>query len=246
MASKHRLRLARCLQVLLIAVASLALLTEVYLTVPVFGFLGTTEQQHDAVTQTLHLLDYFTVQSNLAAIVFTLASLGIGVGIGVGRGGTTRPRWLPAAQLAVLAGLFVTAVIYQALLQTSGGVGGAAAAAVALHVAVPVLAFVAWLLLPPVETSVRDVGLAVIWPCLYAVSTLAYAAGSRWAPYPFLDPQRHGWGVVGLAVFGVLLLFVAAALVCRLVDLARGRHDRARRPDVSRAARASSSECSQN
>lgn len=224
MSTKLRTRLARMLQIVLLVLASSGLLAQLYLAVPLWGLLNAGAERRTAATAALRFADYFTVQSNLLAIAATATGLVLGL-----RRHKVPTRWWPVVQLDMLAGLGVTAVIYQALLRTSDEATGAAGVAVVLHVLVPLLAFSIWWLLPPVHASHRDVAAAAAWPVAYVAVTLIVAAATDWAPYPFLDVRRHGWGLVSLAVLAVLVLFLLIASMCRLLD--------ARRPTVGTALR---------
>ncbi len=78
-----------------------------------------------------------------------------------------------------------------------------------LHMVVPVLAIVVWVLVGPRSRAAWRTGLeALAWPLLWLVYTLLVGAGTGWYPYPFLDPGTDGAGAVVVACIGITVLFV--------------------------------------
>lgn len=79
-----------------------------------------------------------------------------------------------------------------------------------LHVAVPLVAVVGWLLVGPRGwISSRVLVLSTIYPALYFVWTLVHGVIVDWYPYPFADVTLHGYAVVILNGLGVVALFGA-------------------------------------
>ncbi len=77
-----------------------------------------------------------------------------------------------------------------------------------LHVIVPILVIVEWLLAP--ERTTR----AWIWlsfPLAYVAYTLLRGPIVDWYPYPFLDPRRNGSGEVLLSSVFVAMVIAALA-----------------------------------
>jgi len=100
-----------------------------------------------------------------------------------------------------------------------------------VHKAFPVLVVVDWLIDPP-ETDLRmpDVGLWLIFPLVWVVVTLIRGALDSWYPYPFLDPDRGGYGSVGYHVLAIFAGFlIIAGVIVALGDFGRDRRLRAAR-----------------
>lgn len=85
-----------------------------------------------------------------------------------------------------------------------------------LHLVVPVLAVIGWVLFGPRRrASVADIGPFLVVPVVWLAYTLVRGAFVDWYPYPFLDVDEHGYGVVALNALGVsaLMLLLAWAAV---------------------------------
>ncbi len=163
------------------AVFLLVLSVEVYLIV-VLG---------DRFTPANHF-SYFTVLSNVFAAIVALL-------------GVFSPV---SAQIRGAAVLYMatTGIVY-ALLLRGVDVQTPAYANWVLHVVVPILVVVEWLVAP--ERTKR----AWTWlafPLVYVTYTLVRGPIVGWYPYPFLDPRLHGYGDVALT--GVFVAVVIAAL----------------------------------
>ena len=98
-----------------------------------------------------------------------------------------------------------------------------------LHVVVPVLAVAAWLGWGPRgQARLGELGRFLVLPVVWIGYTLVRGAFVSWYPYPFIDVDEHGYGVVLLNCLGVaalvLALFACASwLDRRLHALAPGR-----------------------
>ncbi len=164
------------------------------------------------VTRLGRFISYFTVQSNILVAVGSVFLVG---------DPERRTPWVRVLRLASVVGIAVTAVVHFFLLRPLLDLQGADwAADKLLHLVVPVLAILVWLLAgprPAVER--RDVVVALAWPVAWLAWTLAVGATAGWVPYPFLDAAAEGWGSVLVACVGVLVLmlvfFGAAVLVDR-------------------------------
>jgi hypothetical protein len=157
-------------------------------------------------------VSYFTIQSNLlVAITATqLARDPL-------RDGT---RWR-VVRLAAMAGIFVTGVVHFLLLGPLLELEGADwLADKLLHMVVPLLAVVGWLLFGPrPRIERRELMWALVWPIAWLVWTLVVGAISGWYPYPFLD-HREELGLPGVvaSIAGITAFFVLVVWVARLVD----------------------------
>jgi hypothetical protein len=114
-----------------------------------------------------------------------------------------------SAQIRGAAVLYMTTTgIVYALLLRDVDVQTPAYANWVLHVIVPILVIVEWLLAP--ERTTR----AWIWlsfPLAYVAYTLLRGPIVDWYPYPFLDPRQNGSGEVLLSSVFVAVVIAALA-----------------------------------
>jgi hypothetical protein len=161
---------------------------------------------------------YFTILSNalIACITWTLA-------LGRDRDST----WWRLLRLDGLIGITVTFVVVQLLLKGLVELHGADLLAdTLLHVVVPVLAVIGWLVFGPRERVRRsDLLPALVFPVLWLVYTLIRGEIVDWYPYPFLDAGERGYGSVAVTCLGIAVLFVGLAALAWKGDewLARTR-----------------------
>jgi hypothetical protein len=88
-----------------------------------------------------------------------------------------------------------------------------------LHIAVPVLALAGWLLLGPRGRAGRaDLVPFLVLPVAWLVYTLVRGELVEWYPYPFLDVNEHGYGVVLLNALGVAAAMMLAAWGATALD----------------------------
>lgn len=95
-----------------------------------------------------------------------------------------------------------------------------------LHVVVPLLALVGWLLFGPRgRASTADLVPFLVLPVFWLGYTLVRGAFVDWYPYPFVDVGEHGLGVVALNCVGVsaLMLLLAAGAIRLDARLGSGR-----------------------
>lgn len=161
---------------------------------------------------------YFTILSNAAVAVacWTLA---------FGRdSNSTAWRLL---RLDGLIGITVTFLVVQILLSGIIELHGVDLLADRLlHVVVPLMAILGWVLFGPRERiQRRDLLLSLVAPVLWLVYTLVRGAIVDWYPYPFLDAGEIGYGPVALYCLGISALFVGLAALAWKLDgwLARTR-----------------------
>jgi hypothetical protein len=85
-----------------------------------------------------------------------------------------------------------------------------------LHIVVPALALIGWLVFGPRDRiGMRDVGACLVLPLVWLVYTLVRGAVVHWYPYPFIDVDQHGYRfvtVVSLSLATALFGLAAAAL----------------------------------
>ena len=180
------------------------------------GFFPTNPQR------TLNLFAYFTVQSNVL-VGITSARLA--------RRLETGDLLARALRLAAVLGIFVTGVVYHAVLRQLFDLQGAAAVAdVLLHTVSPLMCVGGWLLLGPRGgADLRSAVWALLFPVLWLAFTLVRGAVVGFWPYPFVDVDELGLGRVVINCLVLTGLFAGLALGVRALD---------RRLPVSRAGTA--------
>lgn len=136
---------------------------------------------------------FFTILSNLFAAVVML--------LGVFRPVSAQIRGAAVVYMAT------TGLVYSFLLQGID-VQTPAYANWVLHIIVPVLVVVEWLLAPE---RTRRWWTWLAFPLAYLVYSLVRGSIVGWYPYPFLDPRRQGYsGVLATCLF-VAVVFVVLA-----------------------------------
>ncbi len=163
------------------------------------------------LTRLGRLVSYFTIQSNLLVAV---------TAVQLARDPLRDGRWWRPVRAAALVGITVTGLVHFTLLRPLLDLHGASwAADKLLHMVVPVLAVVGWLLAGPRPRAPwRDALTALVWPVAWLVWTLVVGAVSGWYPYPFLDVGAKGAGSVAVTCVGVTVLFLALAGVLSWLD----------------------------
>jgi hypothetical protein len=147
---------------------------------------------------------YFTIQSNIAVAWATYL---------LARGRESDTRFFRVLRLDAVLSIAVTGVVHWFLLRPILDLEGASYVAdKLLHVVVPLLAVVGWLVFGP-RGLLRSADLppALVWPIAYLLLILATGPIFDWYPYPFLDVAERGLGVVLLNSLGITVLFLAIA-----------------------------------
>lgn len=162
-------------------------------------------------TRLLRLVSYFTIQSNIAVAIVSGILL---------RRPDADGRGFRVLRLDAVIAITVTGLVHFFLLRPLLELEGADAMAdLLLHVVVPLLAFVGWLLLGPrPRITARTIGLALIWPVLWLGYTLLMGEINGWYPYPFIDVGALGYPRTLLNAAGVTLLFLLLFALAALAD----------------------------
>jgi hypothetical protein len=165
---------------------------------------GTVEPSH--AVRVWRFFSYFTTQANLLVVAtsFSLAR----------RPDRDGPGWR-VARLDALAGITITALVHWFLLHPLDNFRGLLWASDTLvHIVVPVLVVLAWLVFGPRRRiSLRVVLLGLIWPVVWLLYTLVVGRITGWYPYFFLDLGQTGSAGVALYCVSILiLLFVVSCL----------------------------------
>ncbi|MET3803260.1 hypothetical protein ABIB25_000244 [Nakamurella sp. UYEF19] len=162
------------------------------------------------VEQVRRFLSYFTIQSNfLVAVAVLLIILR-----------RIDNRFFRVVRLAALIGITVTGVVaYVALPPSPNYSTGNLICDRLLHIVVPLLTFVGWIVFGP-RGFVRsgDILPALAWPVVWLIATLALGPVVDWYPYPFLNVSTVGFGRVLLNSTIVAVLFLALAALARWAD----------------------------
>jgi hypothetical protein len=190
---------ARAWHALTAAVAALALGLQLVLVID--G--GRVLEETHPPTMTLRLVRlvaYFTIQSNLLVLLSTLFLARDAAYDG--------PRWRVLRSAAVL-GITVTGLVHWFLLRPLLHLHGADHVAdQLLHLVVPILAIVGWLVCGPRPRMSWPSSLrATAWPLGWLAVILVEGGATGWYPYPFLDHRQHGWDHVAVVCAGILLLW---------------------------------------
>jgi uncharacterized membrane protein len=164
----------------------------------------------------LRFVAYFTVESNLLVLVTTAR---------LARDPAHDGPWWRVVRIDAVTGIAVTGLVHWFLLRPLLHLDGADLVADRLlHVVVPVLSVVGWLLFGPRPRVDWSACLrALAWPVGWVVVILVSGGWTGWYPYPFLDHRLHGWGHVVVVCAAITALFV-------VVLAAQGEYDRRRAP----------------
>lgn len=193
---------ARQLHLLVAVVATVALVLQTVLVLQGGRVLDETGTPPGVGIRLGRLVSYFTIQSNVLVAVTAWQ---------LWRDPARDGRWFRPVRLAALVGITVTGLVHFVLLRPLLDLEGADwVADKLLHMAVPVLAILAWVLVGPrPRASLRTALEALAWPLVWLAWTLLVGAASGWYPYPFLD-HREEAGVVGVLVscVGITVLFL--------------------------------------
>jgi hypothetical protein len=165
---------------------------------------GTVRPSH--TVRVWRFFSYFTTQANLLVVATSLSL--------ARRADRDGSGWR-VARLDALSGITITALVHWFLLHPLDDFRGLLWASDTLvHIIVPVLVVLGWLIFGPRRRiSLRVVGLGLIWPLAWLVYTLIVGWITGWYPYFFLDLGQTDPGVVALYCVAILiLLFVVSCL----------------------------------
>ena len=163
----------------------------------------------------VNFFSFFTIESNVATVVVLL----IGAIFVFAR--REDPHWFTVFRVIIVTYMGVTGVVYNLLLR---GVELPQGTTVewsneVLHVAACVYLVLDWFLAPGrTALSWRVLRAIVIFPIVWAAYTLIRAPfaiqkdGTRWYPYPFLNPSLAQEGYASVAFYVVLIALVVCAV----------------------------------
>ena len=172
----------------------------------------------DSTGSLVNFFSYFTIESNLMAIVVLLVG-------GVADPRSPRWAWIRGA---VTFYMVVTGIVYAALLANAEVGLTAEWVNSAMHQVIPAVLLLDWLCFPPwpSRAAAGKVPLSalawLVFPLLYLAYSLSRGAAVDWYPYPFLDP-RHPGGYGRVALFCVVLAVLMALLALGVAAAGRWR-----------------------
>lgn len=162
-------------------------------------------------TRLWRLVSYFTILSNIlvAAVTATLI-----------RDADRDGRVWRVLRLDAVLGITLTGLVHFFLLRPLLDLQGLNAVADAgLHVVVPALALIGWLLFGPrPRVTLGVVMWSLLWPIAWLGYTLVVGAVTQWYPYPFLDVSVRGGSAVFTTCLAVTVLFITLAGAAWLAD----------------------------
>ena len=160
----------------------------------------------------LRVLSFFTVQSNIISGVVSAQ-----LACNPDRDG----RSWRAVRLASLFGITVTGIVYATVLAKVHEPKGWQETFTndVFHYIVPIMMVVGWVLFGPrPRIEVRTIGLAILWPVVWVVYTLTHGAITSWYPYPFVDVHTHGYALVFVNAFLVVVVLLVVTAVFWIGD----------------------------
>jgi hypothetical protein len=145
-------------------------------------------------------LAYFTIQSNILVVVCSIP---------LSREASYDGRGWRVLRTAAVTGIAVTGIVHWFLLRPLLHLHGADLVAdKLLHLVVPALAVLGWLLFGPRPRMTWTASLlSTVWPLAWLLVILGQGAVTGWYPYPFLDHRLHGWGHVLVVCLGIFVLW---------------------------------------
>ena len=162
----------------------------------------------------INFLSYFTILSNLLIAL----SLTVPILLPSSKPGVYFSQ-LPFQTATALYILIVGLVYNTALRGLISLSGWDLAADTLLHVVVPVLYLLYWVIFRPLGTlKWRDCLYWALFPFLYLAYSLLRGSVAHWYPYPFLNADSLGYGKVFLNSIIVTVVFIVAGMVLIAVN----------------------------
>jgi hypothetical protein len=159
---------------------------------------------------------YFTILSNIVvAVVVTALVARPELFTRDDRVGTS---WRTLRLDSVLM-IVITGVVYNLLLATGGKTGWDLLSNTLLHVVVPLVTPVVWIIAGPRGLiTPRIIGLSLLLPLAWAGYAILRGAAVTAYPYPFLDVSTNGLASVLVFIAAIVVVAVLLALVLWAVD----------------------------
>ncbi len=162
----------------------------------------------------VNFFSFFTVEANLFAILILLASALVPVN-------NNRDDRLALLRGSSTLNMIVVGIVFSILL---AGLDAQLTAIpwdnTVLHYIMPVFVALDWFIdLPKVLISFKRALVWMAFPITYVTYSLIRGHFVDWYPYPFLNPNEHGY--VGVAITSVVIAIGAAGLIWVLVRFTR-------------------------
>jgi hypothetical protein len=209
---------ARAFHLVVFLVAAAAVILQLVLILQGAQHLGETENDIAAAddpslaTRLVRFVSYLTIWFN---VLVAGTELVLAANAGRSGGRVFRALRLDALVLAVGGGL-VHWFFLRPLLHLDGG---DLVADKLLHVVVPILCLVGWLVFGPRGlVTTRDVAAFLVVPVGWLVYTLVRGEIVDWYPYPFTDVGVHGYGIVLLSCLGISAVMLVLAFGAMWLD----------------------------
>ncbi len=202
-------RVGRYWHISTLVVATFALVLQLYLVASGDNILDSTAAA-SRLEQTRRYFSYFTIQANFLVAVSMAFIVRDRLGSQLFR----------VVRLASLVGITVTGIVAAIALPPSPNYTfGSLVCDRLLHIVVPVLTFVGWLVFGPRGLVRReDLLPSLIWPVVWLAATLALGPFVGWYPYPFINVDQLGYGRTLLNCAVIAALFLALASLARWGD----------------------------
>ncbi|SDI77770.1 hypothetical protein SAMN05444157_0111 [Frankineae bacterium MT45] len=189
----------RPIAAVLLVLDSLALLYEMY------------AQALGGTAAFLDFFSYFTILSNLFAIIMLAIMLG-----------DSRPLYWNLIRGAITSYMVFTSLINRVFLTSTPFDFTSNIPDTVLHVIAPLGVLWLWFAYPPRRVAWADIRYWYIFPVVYVIFTLLRGPGAGWYPYYFLDPRQvGGYPRVGISVALLMLLIGVVMLVVNSIGRIR-------------------------
>lgn len=207
---------ARVFHLATFLVATFAVVLQLVLVIDGYSVIDDTARP-DTGTALIRFWSYLTIWSNVLVAWSTLT-------LALGRDRDT--TWWRALRLDAVVICFGGGVVHFFLLRQHLGHlhGWGVFADRLLHMVVPVLAMVGWLLFGPRGRATRrDILPFLVVPVVWLVYTLVRGEIVDWYPYPFMDVIEHGYLQVLATCVGISALMLGLAWLAVRADAALSR-----------------------
>jgi len=195
---------ARWFHALTFVVAAFAIVLQLVLVIDGYAVIDDSTRP-DTGTALVRFCSYLTIWSNVLVAWSTLT-----LALGRDRDST----WWRALRLDAVVICFGGGVVHFFLLRPhlSHLYGWSIVADRFLHLVVPILAAIGWLLFGPRGRATRrDIGPFLVVPVGWLVYTLIRGPIVDWYPYPFIDVDQHGYPAVLATCVAISVLMVGLA-----------------------------------
>jgi len=172
-------------------------------------FLAIANRTASAPEVVIRFFSFFTIETNgLIAVALTFLLL---------TPGSPRSNFFAkgTTMAAITVYILVVGITYNTLLRNIWNPQGLQRIVdELLHVAVPVLFFIYWLLFgPKANLHWKNIFPWLLFPLIYCIYTLVRGHLSGYYPYPFMDAGQLGFDKVLINIGAMLILFVVVALL---------------------------------